>query len=177
MPSTLTAPSSTTASTQAVQPGQARRPYRPPCGSGCSWAVSLSVACSMLTSNAAGLSQRILDKSSRYVGCMQKAHLIVPSVIVPSVREGYSRERTGYPRSMRLCSTISAWQHRRMWLVPSAPLISSSSGLVYALHHSSCAMSALSPYASALASMRVSASGLTRPRPLPCRMRSCGMRR
>jgi hypothetical protein len=171
MPSTLTAPSSQTASTQAVQPGQARRPYRPPCGSGCSWAVSLSVACSMLTSIAAGLSQRILDKSSRYVGCMQKAHLIGPSV-----REGYSHERTGYPRSMRLCSTMSAWQHRRMWLVPSAPLISSSSGLVYALH-SSCAMSALSPYASASASMRASASGLTRPRPLPCRMRSCGMRR
>ena len=71
-----------------------------PCGSGCSWAVSSAVACSMLTSNTAGLSPRIVDKSSRYVGCTQKVR-----IIGYSVRGACSRGRTG--SSMILSLTMA----------------------------------------------------------------------
>lgn len=274
MPRALTAPSSKTASTQAVQPGQARRPYRHPLWLGlllgsltCSGLLYTYLQCGWFESAHLGQVLQIrrmhaegpLYRVQRLWGVFPRAHRLlhdtftdnawtisstdgemlyqhlpswwtVPLSQVPQqvrmafvLREeqrfyqhagvdarallraivktltGHKQggstiavqvakhcllnygERptrawiTGGIRKVR--EMLLAWRLVRRWLVHSAPLISSSRGLVYALHHNSCAMSALSPYAFASASRLASANGLPRPQPLPCRMRSCGMRR
>ena len=76
----------------------------------------------MLTSNTAGLSQRIVDKSSSYVGCTQKAR-----VIGPSVRGACFRGRTGSStipsltmpgRSSALMVTVLYQRRPSWWTVP-----------------------------------------------------------